>query len=74
MTSTSLLDAYLALTPGGINAVLVTAFAAGSNTSLVFAIQGLRLVLMVLAAPPLVAWVLRRQERLRDQHGERSVS
>ena len=73
VTSTSLLDAYLALTPGGINAVLVTAFAAGANTSLVFGIQGLRLVLMVLAAPPLVAWVLSRQKRLRDQHGERSV-
>lgn len=58
-TSTSLLNAYLATTPGGINAVLVTAFAAGANTSLVFGIQGLRLVLMVLAAPPLVAWLLK---------------
>jgi len=62
-TNTRLLDAYLATTPGGINAVLVTAFAAGANTSLVFGIQGLRLIVMVLAAPPLVAWLLRRQRR-----------
>jgi membrane AbrB-like protein len=60
LTSTSLLNAYLATTPGGINAVVVTAFSARANTSLVFGIQGLRLVLMVLAAPPLVAWLLRR--------------
>ena len=52
MTSTSLLDGYLALTPGGINTVLVTAFAAGTNTSLVFGIQVLRLVLMVLIEEP----------------------
>jgi membrane AbrB-like protein len=63
LTSTSLLNAYLATTPGGINAVVVTAFAAGANTSLVFGIQGLRVVLMVLAAPPLVAWLLRRDVR-----------
>jgi membrane AbrB-like protein len=60
LTSTSLLNAYLATTPGGINAVVVTAFAARANTSLVFGVQGLRLVLMVLAAPPLVGWLLRR--------------
>jgi membrane AbrB-like protein len=65
LTSTSLLNAYLATTPGGINAVLVTAFAAGANTSLVFGIQGLRLVLMVLAAPPLIAWILRSEVRGR---------
>lgn len=58
-TRVSLLDAYLATTPGGINAVLVTAFASGANTSLVFAIQGVRLFLMVLAAPLLVRLLLR---------------
>lgn len=63
VTSTRLLDAYLATTPGGINAVLVTAFASGANTSLVFGIQGLRLVLMVVAAPPSVAWLVRRHAK-----------
>lgn len=60
-TSTSVLNAYLATTPGGINAVLVTAFAAGANTSLIFGIQGLRLIVMVIGAPPLVSWLLRHQ-------------
>lgn len=59
-THISLLDAYLATTPGGINAVLVTAFAAGANTSLVFGLQGLRLFVMVLLAPVLVRWLLTR--------------
>ena len=61
-THVTLLDAYLATTPGGINAVLVTAFAAGANTSLVFGLQGLRLFVMVLAAPPLVTWLVRRAD------------
>jgi len=59
-THVSLLDAYLATTPGGINAVLVTAFAAGANTSLVFGLQGLRLFVMVLVAPVLVRYLLHR--------------
>jgi uncharacterized membrane protein AbrB (regulator of aidB expression) len=32
-TKINLTDAYMATTPGGINAVLVTAFAAGTHTS-----------------------------------------
>jgi uncharacterized protein len=62
-TDVSLLDAYLATTPGGINAVLVTAFAAGASTSLVFGLQGLRLFVMVLVAPVLVRYLLRRSRR-----------
>jgi len=61
VTNISLTDAYLATTPGGINAVLVTAFAAGAHTSFVFAVQTFRLFVMVLAAPPLVGWLIRRQ-------------
>jgi membrane AbrB-like protein len=59
-TDIDLTDAYLATTPGGINAVLVTAFAAGAHTSFVFAVQTFRLFVMVLAAPPLVRWLARR--------------
>lgn len=62
-TRVSLLDAYLATTPGGINAVLVTAFASGANTSLVIAVQGVRLFLMVLAAPILVRLLVQRAAR-----------
>jgi membrane AbrB-like protein len=60
VTSINLLDAYLATTPGGINAVLVVAFASGAHTGFVFAVQTLRLFVMVLAAPALVRWVIRR--------------
>lgn len=68
-TRLSLLDAYLATTPGGINAVLVTAFASGANTSLVIGVQGLRLFVMVLAAPLIVRALLNRRhnEVERDQ-------
>lgn len=60
-THLSLLDAYLATTSGGINAVLVTAFASGANTSLVIGVQGVRLFIMVLAAPVLVRLLVRRR-------------
>jgi membrane AbrB-like protein len=60
VTSIDVLDAYLATTPGGINAVLVVAFASGAHTGFVFAVQTLRLFVMVLAAPALVRWVVRR--------------
>jgi membrane AbrB-like protein len=63
VTNVDLTDAYLATTPGGINAVLVTAFAAGAHTSFVFAVQTFRLFVMVLAAPPMVRWLVRRQSR-----------
>ncbi|NUQ97601.1 MAG: AbrB family transcriptional regulator [Streptomyces sp.] len=60
-THITLVDAYLATTPGGINAVLATASASGANVTLVFAVQALRLFLMVLAAPALIRWILRRR-------------
>jgi uncharacterized protein len=50
----SFLDAYLATTPGGIYAVLATAVGSGADTAFVLAVQALRLLVMVLAAPPLV--------------------
>ena len=59
VTSIDVLDAYLATTPGGINAVLVVAFASGAHTGFVFAVQTLRLFVMVLAAPSIVRWVVR---------------
>jgi membrane AbrB-like protein len=60
LTRIDVLDAYLATTPGGINAVLVVAFATGAHTGFVFAVQTLRLFVMVLAAPVLVRWIVRR--------------
>jgi membrane AbrB-like protein len=51
MTPVSLLDAYLATTPGGLYAVLAVALGAGANTTFIVAVQGLRVLVMVLLAP-----------------------
>ena len=50
-TSVTLLDAYLATTPGGLYAVLAAAVGAGADTTFIVAVQGLRVVVMVLLAP-----------------------
>lgn len=67
VTNIRVLDSYLATTPGGINAVLVVAFASGAHTGFVFAVQTLRLFVMVLAAPHLVRWVIARTPRARPE-------
>jgi membrane AbrB-like protein len=53
-TPVSLLDAYLATTPGGLYAVVAVAFGASANTTFIIAVQGLRLLVMVLIAPLVV--------------------
>jgi membrane AbrB-like protein len=45
------MDAYLATTPGGINAVLATAVTTDANVGLVSSVQSLRLFVIVLLAP-----------------------
>lgn len=59
-THASLLDAYLATTPGGLYAVLAAAFGTGADTTFVIAVQTLRLFVMVLLAPVVVRRLLRR--------------
>jgi membrane AbrB-like protein len=59
-TSVSLLDAYLATTPGGLYAVLAVAFGAGANTTFIIAVQGVRVLVMVLLAPLAVRLLLGR--------------
>jgi uncharacterized protein len=52
MTGVTYADAYLATTPGGLYAVIATALdGGGSDPAFVFAVQALRLLVMVLAAP-----------------------
>jgi membrane AbrB-like protein len=58
-SSVSLLDAYLATTPGGLFAVVAVAFGAGANTTFILAVQGLRIIVMVLLAPVAVRWLTR---------------
>jgi membrane AbrB-like protein len=50
-SSVSLLDAYLATTPGGLFAVVAVAFGAGANTTFILGVQGVRIIVMVLLAP-----------------------
>jgi membrane AbrB-like protein len=59
----TLLDGYLATTPGGLYAVLPIAYGSGADTGFVLAVQGIRLFAMVLAAPAMVRWLLRRDRR-----------
>jgi membrane AbrB-like protein len=47
----TMLDGYLATTPGGIYAVLGTAVGSGSNVTFVMATQVIRILLMLFAAP-----------------------
>jgi membrane AbrB-like protein len=60
-THATLLDAYLATTPGGLYAVLPIAYGSGADTTFVLAVQGLRLFAMILAAPAVVRWLVRTQ-------------
>ena len=53
LTGVSMLDGYLATSPGGIYAVLATAVETGSNVTFIIAAQVLRVLLMLFAAPAL---------------------
>ena len=64
-TPATLLDAYLATTPGGLYAVLAVAFGAGANTTFIVAVQTLRVIAMVLLAPLAVRLMLSRRDARR---------
>jgi len=54
----SLLDGYLATTPGGLYAVLPIAFGSGASSTFVLTVQAFRLFAMMLAAPAIVRWLI----------------
>lgn len=60
LTGASVLEGYLATTPGGIYAVLATAVSAGVDVTFVVAAQVLRVLLMLLVAPVLARLTGRR--------------
>jgi membrane AbrB-like protein len=63
MTGVTYADAYLATTPGGLYAVLATALdGGGEEPAFVLAVQVLRLLIMVSAAPLLVRLLVPRGE------------
>ncbi|MCW3011829.1 MAG: putative ammonia monooxygenase [Solirubrobacterales bacterium] len=53
LAGVSILSAYLATTPGGLYAVLAVAVGSGADTTFVLAVQVLRLLVMLVAAPAL---------------------
>ncbi len=60
LTGMDLLSAYLATTPGGIDAVTIAALETGADMALVLPIQVLRLLVMVLVGPTVVRWLVGR--------------
>ena len=60
LTGVTPLEAYLATTPGGIYAVVATAVSSGVDVAFVVAVQVLRVVLMLLVAPPVARLMARR--------------
>lgn len=63
LAGTDPLTAYLATTPGGIDSVAIIAIGGGANSSLVLALQMLRLFAVLLTAPLLAAMLARRTGR-----------
>ncbi len=64
ITGISMLDGYLATSPGGIYAVLATSVETGSNVTFIVAAQVLRVLLMLFAAPLLargMVWLTYRR-------------
>ncbi|GAB3667306.1 AbrB family transcriptional regulator [Nocardioides korecus] len=71
VTNISPANAYLATTPGGINAVLAIASTVHADVALVFTVQTLRLFAMVLLAPAALKWWLRRHPGRSGRRTER---
>jgi hypothetical protein len=60
VTHVSMLDGYLATTPGGLSAVLAMAVGSRTDTTFVVSVQVIRTFLMLVAAPPLARWLASR--------------
>jgi uncharacterized protein len=60
VTHVSELDGYLATTPGGLSAVLAFAVGTRANVAFIVSVQLIRTIMMLLAAPPLAHWFVRR--------------
>jgi membrane AbrB-like protein len=68
----SLLEGYLATTPGGLSAVLAVSAASGADVTFVAAVQVVRLVIMLFAAPfGAKAFIALRNRRTRKAEREK---
>lgn len=72
VTGISLLEGYLATSPGGIYAVLATAVETGSDVTFIIAAQVVRILLMLFAAPLLARGFVRLGERLGERRSRQS--
>jgi membrane AbrB-like protein len=60
-TDLDLLTALLATSPGGIDAATIAALDTGANVAMVASIQMARLLLMVIAGPLIIRWMVGRR-------------
>jgi membrane AbrB-like protein len=60
-TNVSMLDGYLATTPGGLTAVVSLAVGSNTNTTFIVSVQVIRTFLMLAAAPPIARWLASAQ-------------
>jgi membrane AbrB-like protein len=70
----TLLDGYLATTPGGFPAVLPIAYGSGADVAFVLAVQAIRLFAMVLAAPLVVRWLVGSHAALKTPVADSPIS
>jgi uncharacterized membrane protein AbrB (regulator of aidB expression) len=57
------LTAYLALSPGGIDAAVIIASQASVSLPLILAAQFVRLLFVIAGAPALAKWLARRHQQ-----------
>jgi uncharacterized protein len=67
ITGLDLLSAYLATTPGGIDAVMIAALDTGANIAVILPIQVLRVLVIMLAGPFLIRWLRRKSRRVEER-------
>lgn len=67
LAGVSFADAYLATTPGGMYAVLAASIGIGADSTFVVATQVLRMIVIVVAAPPIVRWATLGARRAAEE-------
>jgi uncharacterized membrane protein AbrB (regulator of aidB expression) len=63
LTQHSIVTWFLSLAPGGLNEVAVTALVLNADVTMVTAFQVVRIVIMLLLAPPLLLAIVRMKKR-----------
>ena len=72
-TNVSMLDGYLATTPGGLTAVIALAVGGNTNTTFIVSVQVIRTFLMLAAAPPIAHWLASTNRTANDAAGGASA-